>query len=195
MVMSDTLSHTNDTAFVISYTNVTTPTFSDDATLKNREEVTLSCQGKPIIIPNTINNLEAAALCGIAYKVSPEAIIIENQQPFLLWDHQISQKIRPFSIDSTIWNLLQTIAEKEILYDNTPRKIHLDLEQIWNANQKKSLEHFISDVLSHLKPATLIRITGDIPTLPLLAALCATRYYGKLITYTNREGQEIQLFT
>lgn len=193
--MSDTLSHTDNTAFVISYTNVTTPIFANDTTLKNRDEVTLSCQGKPIIIPNTINSIEAAALCSIAYKISPEAIIIENEQPFLLWDHQISQKIRPFNVDSTIWNLLQTIAEKEILHDNIPHKINLDLEQLWNANQKKSMEHFISDVLSHLKPSTLIRITGDIPTLPLIAALCATRYYGKLITYANREGQEIRLFT
>ncbi len=171
------------------------PVFSNDGTLQNKTEIIFSCQGNPIVIPNNINSLEAAALCDIAYRVSPEAIIMDGQQAFLLWNHQISHKMRPFDVDSTVWNLLQTIAEKEITHDTTPYKINLDLEKIWNGHQNKSTPHFISDVLSHIKPSTVIQITGDIPIFPFIGALYATRYYGKLITYANKEGQEIRLFT
>jgi hypothetical protein len=191
---------------VVEYAAVAPPALvpEDPQSIANlRTQVTLQTQGDPAIFdaktPQTALVLAFAAACDAA----TQAILrLEDGRAVLLFDHETRQLIpqEPMeeSVSVEIKKLRGKISAAEDVAAPTPEKT-VDLAAMWSESGTSedvvtNTKLFLKRLVLALKPAMILRLQGDIPALPLLAALYLARPSGRAVEHQNNAGTIAVLF-
>lgn len=169
-----------------------------------RNHITLQAQGEIAVLLDGLSGAMAAVAFSTIYDVAGEALLRLSDGPLVrLFLHTRERIAYTENITDDVWNEIRKIKNKrENIFDlaGAPPEFHLDLASLWKQTKDDAIvtrtKHFIKLLMSELRSSLVLHLIGEIPTLPLLAAIYLARPYGKEIFYQeNAEARQVLLFS
>ncbi len=169
-----------------------------------RREVIFQAQGEAVELFDGMPSLTTALSFAAAYDVADEIVFrIDSDRLILIFDHQPKENLRPEEVDETIWKEILKLKEKIVIAQDTlapTPELTVDLAVIWErAGENNDIiartKIFIELFVKELKPAVAVHLRGEIPNLPLLAAIYLARPCGHTVIFEDAAGNSIILFS
>ena len=184
-------------------------------------DLRLQVQGEAVEIPDSLPAAAAALTLAAAYELSAEAVFRPRDDDnfrVLIFDHQgmpQERLFRPDGVDETLWleikRAIETVTPVSEYLTPSP-DTEIDLSNIWSAvpdsaddisankaNDPNFLtdrtKQFVRSLVVRLRHGLHLHLFGEIPTLPLLAAVYLSRPFGLTVDYTDKSGQKVTLFS
>jgi hypothetical protein len=166
--------------------------------------IAFQAQGDYVELPAGWAGGQAAAALVAIYELAREAVVrLDDGRLVLLFDHEEQEKLRLEDVDETIWQEILKFKNKiDLVQDVAAPKpeLALDLALLWNRTKEQTdllarTKIFIKELATALAPAMTIILRGDIPNLPLLAAIYLARPSGHRIIFENADKTRVILFS
>lgn len=168
-----------------------------------RTQVTLQAQGDPAIFDARTPLLGLALSFASAYDVATQALLrLEDGRLVLLFDHETRDLIPPEEIDETIWAELlkhrNKMTSAQDVATPTPENI-VDISALWSRVKEHDdvvtrTKLFLKALAPMCTPCATLKLRGEIPALPLLAALYLARPSAYTVECADVSGN-VTLFT
>lgn len=166
-------------------------------------QVTLQVQGKPAIIDEQIANESLSLSLAVAYEVATRIVLrLEDGQMILIFDHETRNLVSEEKIDDSVWLEISKLKDDVVIVGDItlpPLEHVVDLAVVWNEIDESNnlidrTKTFLRKIVENSEPAMTLKLRGEIPSLPLLAAVYLLRPFGHTIQYQNNVGEHATLF-
>lgn len=178
---------------------------TDPQSVQNfRTQIALQVQGDPVVFDAKMPLSALALGFTVAYEVATQAFLqLEDGRKVLVFDHETRDLMQSETIDETVWSEVLKLKNKVISARNvatpTPETI-IDLGILWNRTKEQDdiiirTKFFMKNFVQNLSPSLTLRLLGDIPALPLLAAVYLARPAAYTVEYADpHSGMNVMLF-
>ncbi|MFH2062538.1 MAG: hypothetical protein ABIJ46_00080 [bacterium] len=168
-----------------------------------RYDVALQVQGTAAEIPDGLSPLVSALVMATIYDLSTEAVWRSpDGMLVLLFSHCSVEPLRPDGVRTEVWDEIVRLKEGVVPVSEVPLpspEIFVDLSEIWGQTEGDfdlvtRTVRFVGILAEHFRPGLILCLKGDLPTLPLLAAVYISRPFGVTIDYADGQEMRVNLF-